>query len=33
LVTSCARTGMAATQTLEIKAATMRKFDFMENLL
>src|SRR5579863_10062301 len=33
LVTSCARTGVAAIQTLEIKAAAIRNCDFMGNLL
>src|SRR5580700_2426491 len=33
LVTSCARTGAAASQTLEIKAAANRNCDFIEGLL
>src|SRR5271169_2535383 len=33
LVTSCARTGVAASQTLEIKAAAIRNCDFIGNLL
>src|SRR5689334_16412079 len=33
LVTSCARTGAAPSQTLEIKAAAIRNCDFMESLL
>src|ERR1700680_5322881 len=33
LVTSCARTGAAARHRLEIKAATIRNCDFMEELL
>jgi hypothetical protein len=32
LVTSCARTGDAASHTLEIKVATIRNCDFMEDL-
>src|ERR1700688_2268394 len=33
LVTSCARTGAAANQRLEIRTVAIRNCDFMENLL